>query len=97
MVRRAAEIALISPDDYETRNAKTNLYTHENGEWKIDKTIQHRQMSNNTILYDKKPSREELHEHVQTMKVSAEPGIANLEEMQRRKPEAEGLNPLTLK
>jgi len=94
-VRRAAEIALISSDDYEVRNAKTNLYIQKNGKWLIDTKIKHRQMSNNTIMYQEKPTREVLHEHVQTMKISGEPGISNLEEMKRRKPEAEGLNPLT--
>jgi adenosylcobalamin-dependent ribonucleoside-triphosphate reductase len=74
-VRRAAEIALVSPDDYETRNAKTNLYTQVNGDWKIDKSIQHRQMSNNTVLYESKPNREDLHEHVKTMKMSGEPKL----------------------
>lgn len=92
-VRRSAEIALISPDDYESRNAKTNLYTQVDGDWKIDNDIAHRQMSNNTILYDEKPTRKELHEHIKTLKTSGEPAIANLEEMKRRKPEAEGLNP----
>jgi ribonucleoside-diphosphate reductase alpha chain/ribonucleoside-triphosphate reductase len=75
LVRRAAEIALVSADDYETRNAKTNLYTEVNGKWQMDTNIKHRQMSNNTILYKKKPAREALHEHVQTMRISGEPKV----------------------
>ena len=48
-------------------------------------------------MYKEKPIREKLHNHIQTMKVSGEPAIGNLTELQRRKPDAKGVNPcLTL-
>ena len=66
-------IALIEKDDGEVVQAKSNLYTQQDGNWVIDESIAHRQMSNNTILYKHKPTREELHKHIKTMEQSGEP------------------------
>lgn len=92
-VRRSSLVALIDSDDNEVIDAKSNLYTQKDGEWTVNKDLLHRQMSNNTIMYRKKPTRKELHEHIETMKESGEPGIGNFEELKRRKPDAKGVNP----
>ena len=56
-VRRTSEIGLIDQDDQECIRAKNNLYRQVNGRWEIDKSIAHRQMSNNSIFYRRKPTR----------------------------------------
>ena len=74
MVRRTAEIVFIDLDDEETQNAKSDLYTVDaNGVWQENKAILHRMMSNNSIIYEEKPTREQLHRHFEKMKVSGEP------------------------
>lgn len=92
-VRRSAEIALIDPKDEESIKAKNNLYYQENGKWIENKNILHRRMSNNTIVYDEKPTREQLHWNLEQMRYSGEPAFANLKEAKRRNPNAKGLNP----
>lgn len=94
-VRRSSGICLFEKDDHEVADAKSQLYKLVNGEWKVDEEILHRQMSNNTILYKEKPTREELHDHVLKMKNSGEPGFANLPAMKKRHKDANMLNPLT--
>lgn len=92
-VRRSSQICLFDQDDDDIAEAKSDLYTQENGEWKLDESISHRQMSNNTIMYNEKPSREELHEHLQEIRHSGEPGFLNVEEAKRRREDFEGVNP----
>ena len=55
--------------------------------------LDHRRMSNNSIAFQKKPSREFLHLVFTLMQLEGEPGFVNLEEANRRRPNAEGLNP----
>ncbi|MBO8164599.1 MAG: ribonucleoside-triphosphate reductase, adenosylcobalamin-dependent [Brevibacillus sp.] len=55
--------------------------------------LDHRRMSNNSIVFHKKPSREFLHLLFTMMRMEGEPGFINLEEANRRRPNAEGLNP----
>ena len=64
-VRRTSEIGLIDQDDQDCIKAKSNLYRQINGRWEIDKSIAHRQMSNNSIYYRRRPTREQLHWHLQ--------------------------------
>ena len=93
-VRRSAEIILCDPDDVEVLNAKANLYYQDDdGNWVENKEILNRSLSNNTVLYDKKPTRKELHDHFEKLKVSGEPAFANFEEMKRRRPDVQGGNP----
>ena len=93
-VRRSALIVFCDQDDEDVIKAKNNLYYQdETGNWVSNTKILHRSLSNNTILYEKKPSREKLHEHFQTLKVSAEPGLGNFEAMKKRREDAEGANP----
>lgn len=93
-VRRSAEIVFCDCDETEVLNAKAHLYYQdENGNWKSDENILHRQLSNNTVIYDKRPSKEQLHNHFELLKVSGEPAFANFEEMQRRREDVQGGNP----
>lgn len=92
-VRRTSEIGLIDANDRECIEAKSRLYRQVNGRWEIDKSIAHRQMSNNSIYYQKKPSREMLHWHLQQMRYSGEPGWINEEAGKKRRPNFNGCNP----
>lgn len=92
-VRRTAEIVLIDADDKECIEAKNNLYKKVDEKWVIDQEIAHRQMSNNSIYYLKKPTREQLSWHITQMRYSGEPGYINAEEGSRRRPNFNGVNP----
>ena len=92
-VRRTSEIGLIDQNDEECIQAKSNLYRQVNGHWEIDKSIAHRQMSNNSIFYRKKPTREQLHWHLQQMRYSGEPGWVNEEAGRKRRADFRGCNP----
>ena len=92
-VRRTAENGLIDHDDEELINAKNNLYIQLDGEWIENKEISHRKMSNNSIFYTKKPSREKLHWQIEKMRYSGEPAFANAEAASKRRNNFEGLNP----
>lgn len=92
-VRRTAEIILIDADDKECIQAKSQLYKKVDNKWVIDPEISHRQMSNNSIYYTKKPTREMLHWHIQQMRYSGEPGWVNEEAGAKRRPNFKGVNP----
>lgn len=93
-VRRTSEVILFDYDDNEVATSKSNLYKQdENGNWIIDEEISHRRMSNNSIQYEERPSREQWHKHIQEMRYSGEPAFQNLEAVRKRKPDAEGGNP----
>ena len=92
-VRRTSEIGLIDANDTTCIEAKTNLYRQVNGRWEIDKAIAHRQMSNNSIFYQEKPTREKLHWHLQQMRYSGEPGWVNGEAGKKRRQNFNGCNP----
>jgi ribonucleoside-diphosphate reductase alpha chain/ribonucleoside-triphosphate reductase len=74
-------------------DAKTDLYKQVNGEWVVDKNIIHRQMSNNTIFYEEKPTKEQLHWQIQKMRYNGEPAFSNMKAVRERKSDAEGGNP----
>ena len=92
-VRRTSEICLIDQDDEECIQAKSSLYRQVDGHWEIDKSIAHRQMSNTSIYYRKKPTREQLHWHLQQMRYSGEPGWINEEAGLKRRSNFKGCNP----
>ena len=92
-VRRTSEIGLIDADDETCIQAKSQLYRQVNGRWEIDKSIAHRQMSNNSIFYREKPTRENLHWHLQQMRYSGEPGWINEIAGTKRRPNFNGCNP----
>jgi len=92
-VRRTSEVILFDPDDQDILNAKNNLYEQIDGKWVKNKEIDYREMSNNSIFYTSKPSREQLSWHVQQMRYSGEPGFMNAEAAAQRRPNFEGANP----
>ncbi len=92
-VRRTSEIGLIDQDDIACIQAKSALYKQVGDRWEIDKSIAHRQMSNNSIFYTRKPTREQLHWHLQQMRYSGEPGWVNQEAGAKRRPNFNGVNP----
>lgn len=92
-VRRTAEIVLLDQEDQESIKAKSDLYKKVEEQWVIDQEISHRQMSNNSIYYTKKPTREQLHWHLQQMRYSGEPGWVNEEAGLKRRPNFKGVNP----
>lgn len=55
--------------------------------------LHHRRMSNNSVAFEKKPSRNMLRLLFEMMKAEGEPGFINMEEAKRRRPNAEGTNP----
>jgi ribonucleoside-diphosphate reductase alpha chain/ribonucleoside-triphosphate reductase len=92
-VRRTAEIVLVDQDDKTCIQAKGELYKKIDDKWIIDQEIAHRQMSNNSIFYKRKPTREGLHWHLQQMRYSGEPGWVNEVAGSRRRPNFQGVNP----
>ncbi len=92
-VRRTSEVILFDPDDQDILHAKNNLYEQIEGKWVKNKEIDYREMSNNSIYYTSKPSREKLSWHIKQLRYSGEPGFLNAEAAGRRRPNFEGANP----
>jgi len=92
-VRRTSEVVLFDPNDNEIINAKTDLYKQIDGQWIINKDIIHRQMSNNTIVYEEKPTEKQLNWQIEQMRYNGEPAFQNMEAVKKRKPDAMGGNP----
>ena len=92
-VRRTAEMVIIDESDTECIEAKSNLYKQEDGKWSVNKELIHRQMSNNSIYYTEKPSRERLKWNIEKMRYSGEPGWINAEAAGKRRPNMNGVNP----
>jgi ribonucleoside-triphosphate reductase (thioredoxin) len=55
--------------------------------------LHHRRMSNNSVAFESKPSKEVVNLIFEMMQSEGEPGLINLEEAKRRRPNAEGINP----
>lgn len=55
--------------------------------------LHHRRMSNNSVGFVKKPTRKMLNVLFTIMRNEGEPGFVNLEAANKRRPNAEGLNP----
>ena len=92
-VRRTSQNCLVSPFDTESIQAKNNLYIKKGQKWVENKDISHRKMSNNSIFYEEKPTKEQLHWHMQQIKHSGEPGFVNVQAAKERYANFEGLNP----
>lgn len=84
---------MIDADDDEVIDAKSNLYKQIDGEWVIDKSISHRQMSNNSIYYYSRPTRERLHWQMERMRFSGEPAFYNATAGMKRRADFIGTNP----
>lgn len=86
--RRSSQIALGSQDDIEFRDMKKGLWTDPD-----KKGLRWRVMSNNSLTFTSKPTREELDEIFEGILENGEPGFFNLEAARKRRPYAEGINP----
>ncbi len=76
-VRRSAMMVICDEDDEEVINAKRNIYKVVDGNWIEDTEISHRKMSNNSILYTERPSKERIKEIIDSIKINGEPGFIN--------------------
>ncbi|SNS20827.1 ribonucleoside-diphosphate reductase alpha chain/ribonucleoside-triphosphate reductase [Anaerovirgula multivorans] len=92
-VRRSSEIAIIDVNDKDCMEAKANLYSGVDGKWEINTDLSHRQMSNNSILYRSKPTREQLKKHLEQVRYTGEPGWMNEEAALKRNPNFKLPNP----
>lgn len=93
-VRRTAELGQLDSDDEVSKAAKSNIYyKDENGNWVENANLTHRMVSNNSVVYYERPTREELHQHLEIMRYSGEPGIINAEAAMKRRHNFKGLNP----
>lgn len=93
-VRRSAQICLFDGSDKEILEAKKDLYIcDEEGKWVLNEAISHRRMSNNSVIYKSKPTREQIRWQLEQMRYNGEPAFINYEELKRRRPSAEGVNP----
>jgi adenosylcobalamin-dependent ribonucleoside-triphosphate reductase len=93
-VRRSSEINLAAKDDMDIEHAKNNLfYQDENGKWKENPELIHRMMSNNSIFFEEKPTREELHRTFLNMRYTGERGFVNAQAGRKRRKDFAGLNP----
>ncbi len=93
LVHNTALIGLIDWDDKDAVEAKENLYILQDDQWKPNTSILHRSMSNNSIFYEKKPTREQLHWQMEKMRYSGEPGWVNAEAARKRRKNMNGVNP----
>lgn len=93
-VRRSAEVCLFDKDDKDVRFAKQKIFTQDSsGNWVTDTNLLHRTSSNNSILFNSKPSFNELKEIFESIKTTGEPGFINAEAARKRFPEMMGMNP----
>lgn len=93
-VRRSSEIVFCDPDEQEVIEAKSKLYFKDAKDaWQVNSDLIHRTLSNNTILYKERPTKEQLSAQFNAMRYSGEPGFGNMAEMLRRRPDAAGTNP----
>jgi adenosylcobalamin-dependent ribonucleoside-triphosphate reductase len=82
-VRRTATIILGSANDSEFLKAKKDLTAEK----------YHRFMSNNSVYYNEKPTREQLKEQFRTLRYEGEPAFVNAEAARKRRPDFMGVNP----
>lgn len=90
MVRRTAQIALFGQNDTDVLDAKVGLFdpTHKN--FGNDQRF----MSNNSIFFENKPTRDQLVDIFKRISKSSEPGFINIEAARKRRGDVQGLNPL---
>lgn len=88
-VRRTSEIALFDADDTDILNAKVNLWIEGSDNYGNNQ----RSMSNNSIFFNEKPSKETLLDIFDRIVNNGEPGFVNAEAARKRRPNFSGLNP----
>ena len=89
-VRRSSQISLFSPNDESVMKAKLNMWEEDSEnffarEW--------RAMSNNSIFFNEKPSKEHLLDIFSKIVSNGEPGFLNAEAARKRRPNFDGTNP----
>lgn len=87
-VRRSALICLMEHDEDDVVNAKSGLYECIDGKWTLNKSIDHRQLSNNSVAYEEKPTYQMISDHIDKLRYSGEPGFDNMKEARKRFPNA---------
>lgn len=97
-VRRTAESFIFDSNDNNVRTAKTNLYEQTkdnfgNDVWIKNESISHRELSNNSIGYYEKPSKQTLIDNFNELRYSGEPAFVNMKEALRRASYMKGMNP----
>jgi ribonucleoside-diphosphate reductase alpha chain len=92
-VRRSAMMVLCNEDDTDVINAKKDLYKIVDGNWIENLEVSHRKMSNNSVLYKKRPSLDKIKEILNSIKINGEPGFINGEAATKRKDTFKGCNP----
>jgi len=88
-VRRTSEIALFDVNDRDVLDAKIGLWEVGSKNFGQDQ----RSMSNNSIFFTEKPSRDILVDIFYRIKDTGEPGFVNAEAARKRRPNFQGLNP----
>jgi ribonucleoside-diphosphate reductase alpha chain len=92
-VRRSALMIICDEDDKDIINAKNNLYKIVDGIWIENSEISHRKMSNNSVLYNRRPSLDKIREILNCIKINGEPGFINEAAAKKRKSTFKGCNP----
>ena len=92
-VRRSAEMIIVDSSDNECISSKLNIYRYDGEKWILNSAISHRRISNNSVCYCSKPSRQRLNEHMSMIMENGEPGILNSASALKRKPNVKGINP----
>jgi adenosylcobalamin-dependent ribonucleoside-triphosphate reductase len=88
-VRRTSEIALFDQNDATVLDAKVGLW--EQGSKNFGQ--EQRGMSNNSIFFETKPTKEQLHDIFSRILDTGEPGFVNAQAARKRRPNFQGLNP----
>lgn len=83
--RRSSQVGLGSLDDTAFVEAKNNM-------WLLKQNLQ-RAMSNNSVVFENDPTREDIKKIFEGIKSNGEPGFYNLKAARERRPDAEGSNP----
>lgn len=91
--RRSSEVTLFDKNDKEIYTAKSNMFEQIDGEWKVNKDIFHRRMSNNSIFHTKPPTFEEIKQNLQEVRYSGEPGIVFAYNAEKRRENFKVVNP----
>ena len=92
-VRRSAMMVICDEEDEEVKQAKRDIYKIVDGQWVENTKISHRKMSNNSVLYNRVPQKQEIQEMLHSIRINGEPGFINNSEALRRKSSFEGCNP----
>ncbi|KDR94345.1 ribonucleoside-diphosphate reductase alpha chain [Peptoclostridium litorale DSM 5388] len=92
-VRRSAEMIIIDSSDNECISSKLDIYRYDEEKRILNRALAHRRISNNSVYYSSKPSRQRLHDHMSMIMENGEPGILNSASALKRKPTFKGINP----